>query len=73
MRTLVGALLRVYQLAVRPLMPAACRFHPSCSQYAREAVERRGAARGLWLAAKRVARCHPFSAGGVDVVPDFSS
>lgn len=66
------ALLRVihtYQRWVSPLLGQRCRFHPSCSQYAAEAIERFGAARGLWLAARRLARCHPFTAGGFDPVP----
>jgi uncharacterized protein len=61
--------LRGYQYAVRPLLGANCRFYPSCSDYAREAVERHGAARGSWLAARRLARCHPYHPGGYDPVP----
>ena len=61
--------LRAYQYAVRPLLGANCRFYPSCSDYAREAIERYGAARGLWLAARRIARCHPYHSGGYDPVP----
>lgn len=63
------ALLRLYQLAISPLLPPSCRFHPSCSSYAVQAVGRHGAARGSWLAARRLCRCHPFCAGGVDPVP----
>ena len=63
------ALVRGYQLVVSPLMPAACRFHPSCSAYAIEAIERHGAARGSWLAVRRILRCHPFHRGGFDPVP----
>ena len=62
--------IRAYQAGVSPLLPASCRFTPTCSEYAREAVERHGAARGSWLAAKRVARCHPFGGRGSDPVPD---
>ena len=60
---------RGYQWFVRPLLPASCRFHPSCSEYAGEALERHGAWRGGWLALRRVCRCGPWSAGGHDPVP----
>ena len=63
------ALLRFYKVAVSPLVPPACRFHPTCSDYAREAIDHHGTARGALLAAKRLMRCHPFSPGGVDLVP----
>jgi hypothetical protein len=65
----VVALLRIYKVVVSPLLPPACRFHPTCSDYATEVVERFGVLRGSWLAAKRLARCHPFSAGGFDPAP----
>ncbi|MDA8309250.1 MAG: membrane protein insertion efficiency factor YidD [Actinomycetota bacterium] len=61
-------MLRVYQ-AARAGHVSPCRFYPSCSAYAVEAVERHGAWRGLWLAARRVARCHPLGGHGVDLVP----
>src|ERR1700692_4918391 len=67
---------RVYQAFFSALMPSACKFYPSCSQYAAEAVRIHGARRGSWLALRRVSRCHPFTPGGVDLVPDaadFSS
>lgn len=63
------ALVRTYQWTVSPLLPPACRFHPSCSEYAEQAIERHGALRGSWLAARRVCRCGPWHAGGYDPVP----
>ncbi|HEX4524532.1 MAG TPA: membrane protein insertion efficiency factor YidD [Casimicrobiaceae bacterium] len=69
MKTLLLGVLRAYQYALRPLLGANCRFYPSCSDYAREAIERHGAARGVWLAARRLGRCHPYHAGGYDPVP----
>ena len=69
MKTLLLGLLRAYQYALRPLLGANCRFYPSCSDYAREAIERHGAVRGVWFAARRLARCHPYHAGGYDPVP----
>jgi putative membrane protein insertion efficiency factor len=65
---LVG-IVRVYQRLISPLLPPSCRFYPSCSAYAVTALERHGAARGSWLAARRLARCHPFHPGGLDPVP----
>ena len=61
---------RVYQAFFSALMPSACKFYPSCSHYAAEAVQIHGARRGSWLALRRVSRCHPFTRGGVDLVPD---
>jgi len=58
-----------YRRLVSPLIPPRCRFEPSCSKYALEALRVHGAARGLWLAVCRVARCHPFNPGGYDPVP----
>ena len=61
---------RVYQSFFSALMPSACKFYPSCSQYAADAVRIHGARRGSWLALRRLSRCHPFTPGGVDLVPD---
>jgi putative membrane protein insertion efficiency factor len=63
---------RVYQTFFSALMPSACKFYPSCSHYAADAVRIHGARRGLWLASRRISRCHPFTPGGVDLVPDAS-
>jgi len=68
-RALVFAV-RVYQSFFSALMPSACKFYPSCSHYAADAVRIHGAWRGSWLALRRVSRCHPFAPGGVDLVPD---
>ncbi len=72
MRPILIALIRVYQLFLSPLLGNHCRFYPSCSQYAREAIERHGVSRGVWLAIRRVLRCHPWHPGGVDPVPELS-
>jgi uncharacterized protein len=69
MKTVLLAAVRGYQYALRPMLGANCRFFPSCSDYAREAIERHGALRGSWLAARRVCRCHPYHPGGYDPVP----
>jgi putative membrane protein insertion efficiency factor len=69
MKSVLLVALRAYQLALRPLLGANCRFYPSCSEYAHEAIARHGAARGSWLAARRLARCHPYHPGGYDPVP----
>ena len=62
-------LVRGYQLLVAPLLPPACRYEPTCSRYAAEAIRRHGAGWGMMLAIGRIARCHPFAAGGYDPVP----
>lgn len=61
---------RFYQAALRPMNPWGCKYYPSCSNYALEAMERHGLARGAWLAARRLLRCHPLVFGGFDPVPD---
>jgi putative membrane protein insertion efficiency factor len=66
--TLIG-LIKLYRLTVSPWMPPVCRFTPSCSTYALEAVERHGGIRGGWLAARRLARCRPWGGSGYDPVP----
>lgn len=70
MREILVAPIRAYQRTLSPLLGPRCRFHPSCSHYAIEAIERFGAARGGWLAARRIARCHPLNPGGYDPVPE---
>ncbi|MEM7251698.1 MAG: membrane protein insertion efficiency factor YidD [Pseudomonadota bacterium] len=70
MRQSMIALIRLYQYAISPLLGPRCRFYPSCSDYAAEAIERFGLWKGLWLAVRRVARCHPWHPGGVDLCPD---
>lgn len=70
MRTVLVLCVRAYQVVLSPLLPAACRYQPTCSHYAIEALQKHGAWRGSWLAVKRIARCHPFRPGGFDPVPD---
>ncbi|MFN3987352.1 MAG: membrane protein insertion efficiency factor YidD [Rhodocyclaceae bacterium] len=70
-RLLLG-LIGVYRYGISPMLGRNCRFHPTCSEYAMEAVERHGALKGAWLAIKRVGRCHPFHPGGYDPVPEPS-
>lgn len=69
MRWILVMFVRAYQVGLSPLLPASCRYFPSCSAYAIEALEVHGAMRGGWLAVKRIARCHPFRPGGFDPVP----
>lgn len=70
MRRLMIGLIRGYQYILSPMLANHCRFHPSCSHYAAEAIDRFGPARGSWLALKRLSKCHPWHAGGYDPVPD---
>ncbi|HEX6694936.1 MAG TPA: membrane protein insertion efficiency factor YidD [Longimicrobiales bacterium] len=67
-RLLTGTI-RLYQRAISPLLPPACRFTPTCSEYAVQAIEAHGAGKGSWLAVKRLARCHPWGGSGYDPVP----
>lgn len=68
-RAFLLLLIRLYQRGISPLLGNNCRFHPSCSQYTYEAVERYGAAQGGWMGLRRVCRCHPWNPGGFDPVP----
>ncbi|MCG6863216.1 MAG: membrane protein insertion efficiency factor YidD [Chromatiaceae bacterium] len=72
MRNLLIGLFRGYQYLISPLLGNHCRFYPSCSQYAVEAVESHGAVRGTWFALRRILRCHPWHPGGYDPVPQKS-
>ncbi len=67
-RAMIGAI-RFYRKGISPLTPASCRFQPTCSAYALEAIQRHGPARGSWLALRRLLRCQPFCKGGYDPVP----
>ena len=69
MKKLLLALIRFYRREISPLKPSCCRFTPTCSQYALEAVEKYGALKGGYLAVRRILRCHPFHPGGYDPVP----
>lgn len=68
MQRLILAALSFYKRWVSPLLPGACRFHPTCSEYMMEAVSRHGAVRGVWMGIRRLARCHPLNPGGLDPV-----
>jgi putative membrane protein insertion efficiency factor len=69
MKRLAAGLIRIYQVSVSPLLGPSCRFHPTCSEYAEEAILRHGLVRGMWLAIRRLIRCHPGNPGGYDPVP----
>jgi putative membrane protein insertion efficiency factor len=69
MRALFTALIRLYQWTLSPLLGPKCRFHPSCSHYALEAIQRFGILHGSWLTVRRLGRCHPWHPGGMDPVP----
>ena len=68
MQTVILSLLRTYKRWLSPLLPSACRFHPTCSEYMMDAVMKYGAARGVWMGLRRLARCHPLNPGGLDPV-----
>ena len=68
MQAVMVVILRGYKLLLSPLLPSACRFHPTCSEYMLEAVRKYGTARGVWLGLRRLSRCHPFHEGGFDPV-----
>ena len=69
MRHVLKILIRAYQVALSPLLGPNCRYYPTCSQYAIEAIETHGSLRGAWLTIKRISRCHPWHEGGFDPVP----
>ncbi len=69
MKVILVVLVRSYQMVLGPMLPPSCRYYPSCSTYAIEALERHGVWRGGWLALRRIGRCHPFRPGGYDPVP----
>ena len=70
MRRLIVGLIQVYRLILSPFLGQHCRFYPSCSEYAITSVQRFGVFRGCWLALRRLGKCHPWHAGGVDPVPE---
>ncbi|SDX47128.1 hypothetical protein SAMN05421881_10025 [Nitrosomonas halophila] len=69
MKRFVIGLIKLYQYCVSPLTPPSCRFYPTCSNYAQEALGKYGLVRGLWMSVRRVLRCHPWNQGGYDPVP----
>ena len=73
MSMLFLSIIRIYKMMISPYMPGQCRFDPTCSTFAFEAIETRGVVRGSWLAAKRVIRCHPGGSSGYDPVPEKKS
>lgn len=69
MKTLLLRLIRLYQYLLSPWIGQQCRFYPTCSEYARQAIEHHGSLKGSWLAVRRISRCHPWHPGGIDLVP----
>ncbi len=69
MKTILVLLIRIYQRWLSPALPPSCRFYPSCSEYACQAILKHGALKGVYLGARRILRCHPWHAGGYDPVP----
>ena len=72
MRKIILGSITAYQKLISPLLGPRCRFYPTCSHYAAEAVQVHGAAKGSWLSTKRLLRCHPFHPGGIDLVPEVT-
>jgi hypothetical protein len=70
MKHILRYIIKFYRTAISPLLPNSCRFYPSCSQYAEEAIGKHGSAKGSWLAAKRILKCQPLHPGGIDPVPE---
>jgi putative membrane protein insertion efficiency factor len=68
MQSVLIAALRAYKRFISPLLPSACRFYPTCSEYTMQAIEKYGPWRGIWLGTKRISKCHPFHEGGYDPV-----
>jgi hypothetical protein len=69
LKGLLVGVLTLYKTFLSPLLPPACRFYPSCSSYAIQALEKHGVIKGLWLALRRLIRCHPYNPGGIDPIP----
>jgi uncharacterized protein len=69
MKTIFISIIKLYKLLISPIFPQSCRFYPSCSDYAMESIDRYGIFKGVWLAARRITKCHPFHQGGYDPVP----
>ena len=70
MRAILISIIKGYQRYLSPFFPNTCRFSPTCSSYARDAIEKHGSLKGAWLVAYRLSKCHPWHAGGIDLVPE---